>query len=203
MAASSIPSSALRDRWFEPIPMSTDSRTLPEDDATISGESICVEISDTQGFLQVNPDQLVNLVRCVLAEEGITSATISLALVDNAAIHQINRRHLGHDWATDVISFALSGPEEPELSGELVVSVEMALAISRELGVDPLAELSLYTVHGLLHLCGYDDRTEVESLRMRARENLALGRLGLSNPFPLGERSRPSGYEREQTAWSG
>ena len=61
-----------------------------------------------------------------------------------------------------MISFVLSGPEDPELAGELVISAEMALATAREIGADPLAELSLYTVHGLLHLCGYDDLTEAD-----------------------------------------
>jgi len=183
--------------------MSTKSQPLPKDDAAIQAASITVEICDTQGFLQVNADQLALLVRRVLVDEGISSATISLALVDNAVIHQINRQHLGHDWPTDVISFALSGPAEPELAGELVISAEMALATSREIGADPLAELSLYAVHGLLHLCGYDDLTEVDVGTMRARENLALGRLGLTNTFPLAERFRPRSDEREQPAWSG
>ena len=79
----------------------------------------------------------------------------------------------------------------------------MALTTARELGADPLEELSLYTVHGLLHLCGYDDLTEVGVQMMRARENLALGRLGLTNTFPLAERFRPASDEREQAAWSG
>ncbi len=183
--------------------MSTESQPLSKDDADIQAVSITVEICDTQAFLQVNANQLALLVRRVLLDEGISSATISLALVDNAVIHRINRQHLGHDWPTDVISFALSGPEEPDLSGELVISAEMALANAREIMADPLEELSLYTVHGLLHLCGYDDRTEVDVRMMRERENLALRQLGLTNTFPLAKRFRPANDERERAAWSG
>jgi probable rRNA maturation factor len=183
--------------------MSTESHPLPEHRADNQAASITVEICDTQGFLQVNADQLSLLVRRVLVDEGISSASISLALVDNALIHRINRQHLGHDWPTDVISFVLSDPDEPELAGELVISAEMALATAREIGADPLEELSLYTVHGLLHLCGYDDLTEADSHRMRARENLALRRLRLTNTFPLAERLRPASNVRERAAWSG
>ena len=96
-----------------------------------------VEISDTQSFLNVDLPQLANLVRRVLEGEGITRAWISLALVNNATIHRINRQHLGHDWATDVISFALSEPDDPELAGELVISAELAVATARELRVAP------------------------------------------------------------------
>ena len=91
--------------------------------------------------------------------EGVEPASISIALVDDATIHAINRKHLGHDWPTDVISFLLSEPARPELAGELVVSAEMAAAhgaASRR--STRWTELSLYVVHGLLHLCGYDDR---------------------------------------------
>ena len=79
----------------------------------------------------------------------------------------------------------------------------MALATAREIGADPLEELSLYTVHGLLHLCGYDDLTEVDVRMMRERENLALRQLGLTNTFPLAKRCRPASDERERAAWSG
>ena len=55
-----------------------------------------------------------------------------MALVDNATIRRINRKHLAHDWPTDVISFTLSAAGEPELVGELVVSTEMAAATANE-----------------------------------------------------------------------
>jgi probable rRNA maturation factor len=183
--------------------MCTQYQPLSKDDAEIRSASINVDICDTQGFLDVDAGQVELLVRRILVDEGISSATISLALVDNAAIHSINRRHLGHDWPTDVISFVLSAPEEPELAGELVISAEMALSTASELGADPLAELCLYTVHGLLHLCGYDDQTDSDARTMRDRENQALLRLGLANTFPLAERFRPASDERERTTWSG
>ena len=149
------------------------------------GDGIDVAISDTQGHLAVDPRELAGLVRRVLAGEGVARAEVSVALVDDATIREVNRRHLGHDWPTDVVSFPLSEPGEPALAGELVVSAEMAAATARRHGADPLAELALYLVHGLLHLCGFDDRTAEDRARIRRREDEILAREGLTNTFPL------------------
>jgi len=76
--------------------------------------------------MKVDQAVLMGLVRDVLIAEDHPAASISIALVDNATIHRLNHLHLGHDWPTDVITFPLSDPDEPALSGELVVSTEMA-----------------------------------------------------------------------------
>ncbi|HWE38364.1 MAG TPA: rRNA maturation RNase YbeY [Isosphaeraceae bacterium] len=149
--------------------------------------ALAVEVSDTQGHVQVEPGALAALARRVLAGEGVGRAAISVALVDDATIHNLNRRHLGHDWPTDVISFVLSEPGEPALAGELVVSAEMAATTARAAGADPAAELALYVVHGLLHLCGYDDRDEASAAAMRRREADVLAAAGLPNTFRIVE----------------
>jgi probable rRNA maturation factor len=132
--------------------------------------SIEIEVSDTQAHMKVNRTDVMQLVREVLLAENRASASISIALVDNGTIHRLNRLHLGHDWPTDVITFPLSGPDEPALSGELVVSTEMAVATAHEVGCEPARELALYLVHGLLHLCGYDDSSEADSAAMKRRQ---------------------------------
>jgi probable rRNA maturation factor len=171
-----------------------------------------VEISDTQGHLRIDPVEVTNLVRQVLLREGHRDATISIALVDQAAIHALNRAHLGHDWPTDVISFPLSNPDDSTLAGELVVSGEMAAATALEVGAEPREELALYIVHGLLHLCGYNDHTESDSETMRRREDEVLTDLGYSKPFRFlrdGEGPdepalmRPIPEPLESNEWSG
>src|SRR4051812_4616759 len=62
---------------------------------------IVVEISDTQAHLAIDPEALARLVRGVLTGEGVERAAISLALVDDATIRDLNERHLNHDWPTD------------------------------------------------------------------------------------------------------
>ncbi len=162
-----------------------------------------VEISDTQSHLAVDPDWLANLVRTTLALEGVERAAISVAVVDDASIRVINARHLSHDWATDVISFPMSDEGVAELTGELVVSAEMAVRTAVEARCEPTEELALYLVHGLLHLCGYDDQAAEDVAVIRGREATVLGLLGIENPFcrvgPLPAMSDDSG--RESVRW--
>jgi probable rRNA maturation factor len=144
-----------------------------------------VDVADAQAHLAVDPEALAALARRLLEAEGVPAASLSIALVDDPTIHALNRRHLDHDWPTDVISFRLSEPGEPELSGELVVSAEMAAATAAEAGLDPSAELALYVIHGLLHLCGHDDLTPDDAEAMRRREALHLAREGITNTFAM------------------
>ncbi|CAN5844148.1 hypothetical protein BH23PLA1_BH23PLA1_33710 [soil metagenome] len=146
--------------------------------------AIEIEISDTQSHLRLDHQTLSDQARRTLHREGVEHASISIALVDDATIQEINRRHLSHDWPTDVISFVLSEPGEPVLSGELVVSAERAIRVAAEIGLDPIAELTLYLVHGLLHLCGHDDRSAVDVESMRRREAEVLAELSVAYRFP-------------------
>ena len=150
-----------------------------------------VEISDSQRHVPIDRGATARLVECVLRGEGVSSASISLAFVDDPTIHRINREHLDHDEPTDVITFALGDEGDDRLSGELVVSGETAARMAAEVGAEPWHELALYVVHGLLHLCGCDDLDETSAAEMRAREDAALARVGLPNPFRANDR-RPS-----------
>ena len=140
--------------------------------------SIEIQIADTQDHLKIDHDAPgARLARSVLIAEDRTNASVSIALVDDSTIHQLNRLHLKHDCPTDVITFPLSDTSDPVLSGELVVSAEMAAAVARELAADPHQELALYVVHGLLHLCGHDDSSEELSAAMSSRQGELLSSL--------------------------
>src|SRR5207245_2701478 len=104
---------------------------------------------------------------------------ISLAFVDNATIHRLNKRYLDHDELTDVLSFPLSEPGAKHLAGELVIGAEVAKVQAESRGHDIQAELALYVIHGLLHLCGHDDKTAEGAAAMRERERHYLQALGL------------------------
>ncbi len=138
---------------------------------------IRVAIADRQA--QVKPDRhmLRRLVREVLVGEGVNRAEISIALVDDATIRQLNQQYLHHDTATDVLSFTLSRPGESQLHGEVVISTDTAQAAARRLGHTTAHELYLYAIHGLLHLCGYDDQQPKDRRRMRTREAYYLTKL--------------------------
>jgi probable rRNA maturation factor len=136
--------------------------------------SIEIEVSDTQAHMKVDRADVMRIVRHVLLAENRVDASISIALVDNDTIHRLNMKHLGHDWPTDVITFPLSGDFDPVLAGELVVSAEMAVSTAREMGSGPRHEVGLYLVHGLLHLCGYDDSNEAAASAMHRRQSELL-----------------------------
>jgi probable rRNA maturation factor len=140
---------------------------------------LAIEVSNTQNHLPLDPAELVRLARRVLHAQGVTRAAISLAVVDDPTLHRINRLYLQHDWPTDVVTFPLSDPDDPVLAAEIVLSAEMAATTAREHHADPHHELALYLVHGLLHLCGYDDLQPDDRARMRARESEILHSLGL------------------------
>jgi len=162
-----------------------------------------VEISDTQSHLSIDREWLVSLVCRTLLLEGLCRASISVAVMNDASIRVINARYLSHDWATDVISFRFSEDHDPELMGELVISAEMAVNNAQEIGSDPLQEVALYLVHGLLHLCGYDDQTAEDVVVIREREAVVLASIGLENSLrwvgSLPVRSDDSG--RESVRW--
>jgi probable rRNA maturation factor len=124
------------------------------------------------------------VVRAVLEAEDVTDAEIGLAFVDNATIHQLNKRYLDHDEPTDVLSFPLSEPGAKKLAGELVIGAEVARAQAEARGHEVGAELALYVIHGLLHLCGYDDTSAAGAEEMRRRERFHLSALGLPDIAP-------------------
>jgi probable rRNA maturation factor len=143
-----------------------------------------ISIASPQEAVVVDRRRMREIVRTVLDGENETLAEISLAFVDNATIHTLNKRYLQHDEPTDVLTFPLSEPGASKLSGELVVGAEVAVTQARQRGHDVQAELALYVIHGLLHLCGYDDHDEAEARRMRARERHYLLKLGLPDISP-------------------
>jgi probable rRNA maturation factor len=138
-----------------------------------------ISIASPQELVSVDRDRMREIVRAVLKDEEISEAEISLAFVDNPTIHQLNKRYLNHDEPTDVLSFPLSEPSAKKLAGELVIGAEVALAEAGTRGHDVQAELSLYVIHGLLHLCGYQDKSETSAKEMRNRERYYLKTLGL------------------------
>ncbi|MEO1619048.1 MAG: rRNA maturation RNase YbeY [Planctomycetota bacterium] len=127
---------------------------------------------------------LAKTARSAAEHLGFTGGALGIRITDDAAIREINVQHLQHDYATDVISFPYGVEDTANgktVEGELVVSLEFARASSAT-AVDwlPTDELKLYIIHGVLHICGLEDKTEDERSEMRSAEAAVLRRLGLS-----------------------
>ena len=101
---------------------------------------------------------------------GLPDAELSILLVDDAQIQDLNRRHLGRDKPTNVLAFSMREGEfstlHPQLLGDLVISVETAQRQSNRFGLNGMEMIILLMVHGVLHLLGY----EHEGTRKGARE---------------------------------
>src|SRR4051812_12408351 len=142
-----------------------------------------IKIASPQEVVPLDRGRLREIAKSVLENEGVAAAEVSLAFVDNPTIHRLNKQFLGHDEPTDVLSFPLSDSPR-KLAGELVVGAEVARERAAELGHDVQAELALYVIHGLLHLCGHDDHDEADARRMRECERHYLAGLGLPDIAP-------------------
>jgi probable rRNA maturation factor len=138
-----------------------------------------VSIATPQEHVPIERKRFREVAAAVLDGEGVRDYEVSLAFVDNATIHRLNKQFLDHDEPTDVLSFPMSDPGSRKLQGELVLGVEVAQEAARERGHDVQAELALYVIHGLLHLCGHDDHDDADRRRMRERERHYLAALGL------------------------
>ena len=138
-----------------------------------------ISIAMPSPAVRLDRARMRDIVRTVLAGEGVAQYEISLAFVDNPTIHRLNKHYLDHDQPTDVLTFPFSNASAKELAGELIVGVEVAREQAAERGHDVQVEVGLYVIHGLLHLCGYDDKSTNSAKKMRGRERHYLAKLGL------------------------
>jgi probable rRNA maturation factor len=115
---------------------------------------------------------LKRLMKELCCEEG----ELSLLLVDDDQIREINRTYLKRDRSTNVISFPMGegefGAVNPQLLGDIVLSAETAARDAAAGGIDLMDEVEFLVIHGLLHLIGYEheNTTSEESRKMKTRE---------------------------------
>ena len=150
-----------------------------------------IEIRCTPEELTVSEEQMAAVRRAILTVGrlyGAEDAEVSVTLTDDAHIHVLNRAYRSVDRPTDVLSFALTESEEPEIVGgrgdevlgDLVISLERVAAQADEYGHSPLRELSFLTVHGMLHLLGYDHMEEADRREMEEEQRIVMEELGIS-----------------------
>lgn len=153
-----------------------------------------IEIADNQNYYPINKRKIRQMVMAALKEEKQAQklppqsppsqrgvGELSIAFVDNEKIMELNKKFLGHNEPTDVISFPL---EADGVSGEIVVSAQMALETANAIHTDVEGELILYVIHGLLHLIGYDDISKEKAQAMHKRENELLAKFGKAVNYP-------------------
>ncbi len=113
--------------------------------------------------------EILRTARKVIKSEKL-SGDLSITFIDDKEMKRLNRKYTNRSSTTDVLSFHFDGV--PELMGDIYISLQQA---KRQKEKDLLSELKLLTVHGILHLAGYNDRTEDEKKEMREKEKYYLG----------------------------
>ena len=112
---------------------------------------------------------------------GLTDAEISILLVNDRQIQELNLRYLGRNQPTNVLSFSMREGElsslHPHLLGDLVISVEMAKRQSKGSGLNPMEMVTLLMIHGILHLLGYNHEKTRKGAREMAMKQKELFRL--------------------------
>lgn len=122
-------------------------------------------------------DGEVDVRACVeraLTGEGIMEADVDVSFIADGVMQEANRTYLQHDYTTDVLTFPYDDGGEG-IEGEILISLAVAQQQANEYGVTLTNEVCRLAVHGVLHLCGYNDSTDEERLAMQQREDRYIG----------------------------
>ncbi|MBR1518633.1 MAG: rRNA maturation RNase YbeY [Prevotella sp.] len=111
-------------------------------------------------------------IRSVAASYGKRVGDVGYMFVDDEKILEVNRQYLGHDYYTDIITFDYD--EGDVINGDLVISLDTVASNAEMLGKTYEEELHRVIIHGILHLCGLNDKGPGERELMEAAENRAL-----------------------------
>ena len=143
-----------------------------------------LNIINLQKLHFIDKNRVKKLISSILKIEK-KNAELNLVFTDNKKIKKINKTFLGHNFATDVISFAYNNASlENNISGEIIISVEMAVKLAQKLKCTIEGEIALYLVHGLLHLLGYNDKLKRDARKMHQREKELLSMYGYDVSIP-------------------
>lgn len=130
---------------------------------------------DTEFELQ-EQDRLKDWIANTVNSEGFELGEISYVFCDDDYLHKLNVEFLGHDTLTDIISFDYGMGKQ--VNGEIFISVERVAENAITYNVPFEKELHRVIIHGILHYCGYKDKTCDEENNMRLLEDKALSELG-------------------------
>ena len=120
-------------------------------------------------FQLENEEQYSSWISNVISSENKKDGDINYIFCDDEYILEINKQYLNHDYYTDIISFDYSVGNE--LHGDIFVSIERVRENAIEFEVTFDEELKRVLAHGVLHYCGYKDKTKEEELIMRSKED--------------------------------
>ncbi len=138
-------------------------------------------IDETEGA-PLDRERIQRVVDAALAEEGMTGCALTVLIVDDAESARLHREHFGDPDPTDVMTFP-DGSVDPQsgltLLGDLAVGAEVAVRAAADRGRRATDELTLYVLHGLMHIIGYDDLDPAERQEMWDAQRRILAGVGI------------------------
>lgn len=136
----------------------------------------------TDADLPLNKEDISSIVELVAAEEGCHFSLLEVVYVDDEEIVRINREHLQRNYVTDIITFRYDeDSSNKNIEGTLFCCTPRIYEQASELNEDAGQEFKRILVHGLLHLCDYDDSSPQEKKQMTDREDFFLEKLAELN----------------------
>ncbi|HHT9119835.1 MAG TPA: rRNA maturation RNase YbeY [Candidatus Hypogeohydataceae bacterium YC41] len=133
-----------------------------------------ISITNLQQLYPINRARIRALVEEALKGKG---AELSIAYVDEEEMARLHKTFLDKEGPTDVLSFPYED-RSGKVVGEIVVCVPIAIKMAKELDEDVEGEVMLYTLHGLLHIMGYNDEKEKDAMKMHLKEKQILAKFG-------------------------
>lgn len=117
-------------------------------------------------------NDLSDWIQKACKEEKVEIAQLDFIFCSDDDLLEINNKHLGHNYLTDVITFPYS--EGETIEGDVFISIDRVKDNAKDLDIEWFDELCRVLIHGVLHLCGYSDKLEVEQAEMRRKEDYYL-----------------------------
>lgn len=123
-----------------------------------------------------NRTRLKTVLESIIRKEGYRLAGINYIFCSDSRILAINRQYLNHDFYTDIITFELSGKTQA-IEAEIYISIDRVKENAKNLKIPVSQELLRVMIHGVLHLCGYSDKTSRQKARMTQAEDFYLNKI--------------------------
>ena len=136
-------------------------------------------------------NEIKNAVKLIGKLYDVEGSEVSITLTDDVTIHKLNKEYRNIDRPTDVLSFAFHESDEPEIItndgvdetidilGDIIISVERAKGQAKDYGHSLKREVVFLTVHGMLHLLGYDHMEEADRIEMEKEQTYIMSQLGI------------------------
>lgn len=128
--------------------------------------------SEDIDFQLENPPEVSSWVKSSIAKEGFNIGEVSIIFTSDEYLLNLNRESLNHDYYTDIITFDYC--ENKTINGDLFISVDRVKDNAKQFEETFERELSRVIIHGVMHLCGYKDKSDEDIALMREKENFYL-----------------------------